>query len=108
MNESSVVLIVREDGRPGALSLVGELDMAEVPDLRARLAEVDGDVEIDCSGLSFIDSCGLQLLVDVHRACEARGRELSIVAPSPCVTRMFEITGLDELFRVDGMAQLGD
>ena len=100
MSEPTVVLMVREDGRPGALSLVGELDMVEVPHLRARLAEFDGDVEIDCSGVSFIDSCGLQLFVDVHRACEARGGKLSIVAPSPCVTRIFEMTRLDELFRI--------
>src|SRR5262245_5471451 len=100
MNESSAALIVREDGGPGVLSLVGELDMGEVPDLRARLARLDGDVEIDCSGLSFIDSCGLQLFVDVHHACEARGGTLSIVAPSERVTRMFELTRLDRLLRV--------
>jgi anti-anti-sigma factor len=100
MSESSVVLMVKEDGRPGALVLVGELDMAEVPELRARLAGLDGDVELDCSGLSFIDSCGLQLFVEVHRACEARGGKLSIVAPSLSVTRLLELTSLDELLRV--------
>ena len=98
MGESSDVLTVRENGRPGALRLVGELDMAEVPGLRGRRGGMDSKVELDCSGLSFIDSCGLQLLVDVHRACEARGGKLSIVAPSPCLTRLMELTGLEELF----------
>src|SRR5262245_21671161 len=103
MSESSTVLWVREDGRPGALSLVGELDMAEVPDVRARLAglaEVNGNVELNCSRLSFIDSSGLYLLVELHRDCEARGVNLFIVDPSACVTRMLELTRLDAVLEI--------
>jgi anti-sigma B factor antagonist len=100
MNELSAVFVVRDDDRPGALRFVGELDMAEVPDVRARLSGFDGDLEINCSGLSFIDSSGLALLVEVHRSCDARGAKLVIVDPSRCVTRMLEISGLDALLDV--------
>ena len=108
MSESSAVLMVGEDGRrPGALTLVGELDMEEVPAVRTRLAGLDSDIEIDCSGLSFIDSSGLYLFVELHRACDARGVKLSIVDPAQCVTRMLAITGLDTLLHVrrDGSAR---
>src|SRR4051812_39218606 len=107
MSESSAVLMIIEDGPPGALSLVGELDMAEVPDLRARLARLDGDIEVNCSGVSFIDSTGLYLFVEMHRGCDARGVKFSIVDPSQSVSRMFEITGLDALLHVrrDGSAR---
>ena len=47
---------VAEQARPGSLRLLGELDAAGVPEVWARLVGVDGDVELDCAGLTFIDA----------------------------------------------------
>ena len=55
----------------GRLRLLGELDLAGVPEVWAELAGVDGDVELDCSGLTFIDAAGLRLFVAVQR-CVSR------------------------------------
>ena len=81
--------------RPNGVRLVGELDVATVPDVWARLGAQDGDIELDCAGLTFIDAAGLRLFVEVHAACRARGAKLSIVRPSPCVVWLLELTGLD-------------
>ena len=45
-----------EQAGPRRLCLSGELDMAGVPEVRARLGAMTGDVELDCSGLTFIDA----------------------------------------------------
>jgi anti-sigma B factor antagonist len=82
---------------PRRLCLAGELDMAGVPDVRARLVGMAGDVELDCSGLTFIDASGLSVLVAAHRCCEARGAKLTIVDPSRCVVRLLALTGLDSV-----------
>ena len=84
-----------EGGDPQVLRLVGELDLSGVPELRARFAELGGGVDVDCSGLDFIDASGLGVLVAAHRACDARGAKLVIVDPSPCVRRLLELTSLD-------------
>ena len=88
---------VTEQARPGSLRLLGELDAAGVPEVWAQLAAVDGDVELDCAGLTFIDASGVRLFVAVRAACEARGARLSIVNPSRCVIRLVELTGLDTM-----------
>ncbi len=95
MDGAAALLVVVDEGRPGVVRLVGELDVAGVPEVKARLEGLDGHVEIDCSGLTFIDSYGLGLFVAVHRACDARGAKLMIVDPSPRVTQLLKLTGLD-------------
>jgi anti-sigma B factor antagonist len=80
--------------------VVGELDLASAPALRDHLAEMDGDIELDCSGVSFIDCSGLSALVDAQRTCQAAGVRLVLVDPSRCVTRLVDLAGLSGFFHV--------
>jgi anti-anti-sigma factor len=83
-----------EHVRSGRFRLSGELDLASVPTLCARLVGVKDDVEFDCAGLTFIDAAGLRLFLAVQARCEARSAKLSIVNPPSCLTRVVELTGL--------------
>jgi anti-anti-sigma factor len=65
-----------------------------VPVIRARLAGAGGDIELDCSGLTFVDAAGVNMFVELHQMCAARGATLTLVNPSPCVTRLLELTGV--------------
>ena len=85
---------------PGVWHLCGELDADGVPELGGRLSGAEGDVTLDCSGLTFLDSSGLALFVATHHACETRGAKLVIVNPSRCVMRLFELTNLSTLLGV--------
>jgi anti-anti-sigma factor len=91
-----------EVGRDGVLRLLGELDVAGVPALQAALAEVDRDIQIDCSGLTFIDCAGLRVLEETQRACENAGARLYLIAPPRCVTRLLDLAGLEGFFEVRG------
>jgi anti-anti-sigma regulatory factor len=42
----------------------------------------------------------LKVLVDAHGACQANGVHLSLIAPSPCVVRLLDLTELDGFFDV--------
>ncbi len=84
----------------GAMRLVGELDLAGVPGVEVALAGVDGDLVIDCSGLTFIDCAGLRVLLGAHQAREAAGAHLILVDPAPCLTRLLELAQLDTVFTV--------
>jgi anti-sigma B factor antagonist len=100
MDIQACVSVVVEAGDPAVVRLVGELDLGGVPEVRARFAELDGDVDVDCSGLDFIDASGLCALVAAHTAREARGAKLVIVGPSPRVKRVLELTSLDAALHV--------
>jgi anti-sigma B factor antagonist len=90
---------------PDRVRLVGELDLAGAPDLRACLGRLAGDIEVDCSELTFIDASGLGVFVAAHHACDARGVKLLLVDPPACMTRLLALTALDALFHVrfDGL-----
>src|SRR5262245_10260112 len=87
-----------EGRRPPVVRVTGELDLAGAPRLEAVLAGLDGDVEIDCSGLDFIDAAGLRVFRSAHDACAARGCSLVLVDPSPAVARLVQIVGMEDLF----------
>ena len=88
---------------------VGELDLAT----REELEQVIDDLLhpgvnrliLDLRGISFMDSSGLRLALDLHTAAR-RGRfELELVPGPPHVQRIFEVTGtLDALPFVSGDA----
>jgi len=104
--ESSPLSIsVAEDG-DGArvVALTGELDFLSASDLGARLSEMRGKtgnaLVIDVSGLTFIDSTGLNVLVAGVQAIQATS-SVVVAGASKHVSRVFEIVRLDETVRVE-------
>ena len=75
----------------------GELDAATasrlVEDLKNDV-EQDGDLELEMSGVSFVDSTGLRALLQLAKALEGRGT-LLLRNPSRNVQRLLDITGVD-------------
>jgi anti-sigma B factor antagonist len=89
-----------QEGQPPTLALTGEVDPYTAPQLEEALAElIDGGataVRIDATGLAFIDSSGLRVLVDAHRRLGAESSVLVLAGVSPTFRRLLEVTGLDE------------
>lgn len=80
--------------------LHGELDLAGVPRLLSALAGLDGDVDLDCSGVDFIDAAGLGAFVRAHQQCAARGAQLVVVDPSRAVLRLLQMVELDTVLDI--------
>ena len=80
----------------GTFELRGELDMATAPLLLEAVAAVvdePGDILLDLSGLSFMDSSGLHAMIQI--ADPLVDGLLLLTAPQPNVQRVLEMTGLD-------------
>jgi anti-anti-sigma factor len=86
--------------QPALVRLIGELDLASAPQLESVVAGLDGDVELDCSGLDFIDAAGLRAFQKAYTACTARGCTLVLVDPSPAVVRLLRIVEMDSLLPI--------
>lgn len=87
----------------GGMSLVrlrGELDMysagLELQEIISQCLERACDVVIDASGVSFVDSTGLSVLLKFHQALRSGGRAIALLKPSDPVLRVLEISGLSE------------
>lgn len=87
------------------LSIAGEIDMATVGDLQARIEQIlDGveeDVVVDLGGVTFIDSSGLNALATLHRALAEQNRKLRLRGLTEATRRPFEVTHLLDLFDVE-------
>ena len=85
------------------VSVTGELDVATASDLRSHLAEaVDrgGLVIADLLGVTFIDSTALGVLLESLKRADPAGADLRIVVAEPRILKIFDITGLTDLFSI--------
>jgi len=57
-------------------------------------------VTIEASGLSFLDSASMRVLVLAAKALRGRRGRLVLSCPQPVVARLLEITGADSLLDV--------
>ena len=84
--------------------LEGELDASTAGQLFETFAELAREgimhVALDLTGLDFIESTGISVLVAEHKRAESMGGELIIFSPLPLVRRVFEATRLGEYFDI--------
>src|SRR5215210_1012842 len=93
------VRVDREDGRM-RLSLFGELDIGHKERFEAGMKEAHKDghdaLVLDLSGVSFIDSTGLGLLISAWHESKRRGLELEVLVGNAAqVRRTLSLTGID-------------
>jgi anti-anti-sigma factor len=77
------------------LTLQGELDLADAPQLdrELRAAEASGGhIIVDLAGVEFMDCSALRTLLAAKSHCRQNGCELSLVRIPPEVERIFEMT----------------
>ena len=90
--------LIELDGERGA-RLRGELDLATYDAAMEGLSELfgaTGDVSLDLSELTFVDSSGIRLFIQLHQSLGEGGR-LILRDPTPHVAGILEIAGLDGL-----------
>lgn len=87
------------------LRLEGEVDLATVPLISAAVdAGMAGGctrLVFDLTGVTFMDSSGLQVLVSTRNALDGTGGEMVISALHPDLRRVFELSGLADAFTID-------
>ncbi|MEV4357378.1 STAS domain-containing protein [Nonomuraea sp. NPDC049625] len=85
------------------IEVVGEVDAATVAQLTAYIEREHPDaglpLVLDLSGVSFMDSSGLHLLIQQHHRQDEHGAGLHLAAPHKRVRRILEITGVGQLLR---------
>ncbi|MFC6149706.1 MULTISPECIES: STAS domain-containing protein [Mumia] len=100
----------RHAGQDGRTTLVvrGELDLATAHHVVTRAkewaAEVpadtgpQGSIQLDLSGVTFLDSTGLGALIETRSIALAAGRAVELCAASAAVERVLALAGLTSLF----------
>ena len=87
---------VNDVGDIHLVSFRGELDLSTAAGLVDWLLEISNSkIVIDLSELTFMDSSGIAVFV---QAKNELGDSVVLTRPQPNVRRVFEITGLSDLF----------
>jgi anti-anti-sigma factor len=83
----------------------GEIDVSTIPALRTELEDARQNavtVLLDLSEITFIDSSGLHLLLDLSQVSSESDWAFFIVRPSKVVRRLIEVSGTADLLMLVG------
>ncbi|MET8942756.1 STAS domain-containing protein [Streptomyces sp. NPDC004542] len=85
------------------ITVSGELDLQTCPALAEAASAVPPagrTLYLDLSGVPFMDSSGLNLLILLRRRLHAEGGRLAVTGLQPQPERLLRLTQADELFTV--------
>jgi anti-sigma B factor antagonist len=87
------------------LTVAGDVDVSTSTQLKRALDEAfDTDppprqVRADLSGIGFLDTTGLGLLLATRRRAASVGARFVVTSTSPALDRLFEVTGVATVLR---------
>jgi len=95
-------ITVKEYKRVAVVTVTGRVDSVTYSEfesiLQAEMEKGRVNVALDFSGVEFISSAGLRVLVNARKTVNSAGGKIVIAQPSPQVTETLEIAGLEVLF----------
>ena len=88
------------------ISLKGELEVSTADKLKEYLHNLADekilDMKINLDKLDYIDSTGLGVMIGVLKKLKTDNKEIHILNPKSNVKKIFTITGLDKIFKMEG------
>ncbi len=91
-------------GGVAVIEVAGELDLYTAPRLKEALLQALGDgmlrIVIDMSGVHFIDSSALGVLIGGVKRLKPKDGRLVLVSVDENVNWIFQITGLNSVFDI--------
>ena len=90
------------DGKgAGVVALAGRLDAAESPRAQAALDAVNGIVNLDCTGLEYISSAGLGVLLKTQKRLLAANGKLRLTGVNRQLQDIFLYSGFDQILEIE-------
>ena len=91
---------IKCDGDIATAFLTGEIDHHSAKEIRSQLDNYIITVQpeifaIDLSGITFMDSSGIGLILGRSRLLQECGGHLEIVNPQPYIKRVLRLAGID-------------
>ena len=101
---TSVATVESDSGPYTLVGLTGEADVTNSDALRevldAEVAKQPRTMIIDLSGLRFMDSSALHVILRANRVLDRQGGVLALASPREPVAKMLRLTAADQLIPV--------
>ncbi|MGE5176164.1 MAG: STAS domain-containing protein [Hyphomicrobiales bacterium] len=85
----------------GRIKLTGRLDASQTDKAAATLQTLNGPLTADCSGLEYISSAGIGVLLETYKRLNDAGHTLTLAHLSPRIRNVFAYAGLDRVLRIE-------
>lgn len=92
------------NGKTMTVSLSGRLDASTAPQLETEFkGNLEGisDLTIDMSGIEYISSAGLRVLLSAHKLLMNNHGEMLIKNVGSAIMEVFELTGFDSILNIE-------
>lgn len=84
----------------------GELDVSTADEFKTYIHKlIDKDIRnirFNLEMLDYIDSTGLGIIIGILKRIKIENKEIYIKSPKDNVKKIFSITGLDKIFKMEG------
>lgn len=90
-----------EIGDEGQVRLVGRFDASYAEEAMEALEGVSQSLTADCSGLDYISSAGIGVLLETYKRLRKAGHTLRLVHLAPRVRNVFMYAGLDKVLQIE-------
>lgn len=101
IREGLLSVSVEADGDAVTLAARGEMDLATADIVHRELVKAEASdarrIILDLSGVEFIDSSGLKVLVYAARRSNSDSNRLAVMPGTGQVAKMLKLTGIEEL-----------
>jgi anti-anti-sigma factor len=88
-------------GADGVVVLAGRFDAAQAGAAQSFLDRVSGVVTLDCSGLEYISSAGLGVLLKTQKRLLGSSGRLRLAGVNAHVRDVFVYSGFDRIFEIE-------
>jgi anti-anti-sigma factor len=97
-------IVITEEGLVSVVSVSGRMDATTSADFdkaaKDLLAENRAKILVDLSGLEFVSSAGLRVLLILGKACQTQNKSLAFCGLNPMVQEIFSISSFDSIFKI--------
>jgi anti-sigma B factor antagonist len=85
----------------GVVVVTGRLDASQCPKAQSFLDDVQGAVTLDCSGLEYLSSAGLGVLLKTQKRLMATSGKLRLTGVNRHLQDIFRYSGFDQIFDIE-------
>ncbi|MFD2639749.1 STAS domain-containing protein [Piscibacillus salipiscarius] len=100
-----------KEGQVTVLKLAGEIDAYTAPQLKEKLLgllrEENADVQVDLEKVNYMDSTGLGVFISGLKTANEVNSSFTLVNLQENVYRLFNITGLNDVMKIENTIRGG-
>lgn len=104
MNDTNISMMHETVSNRLVIRIQGNLDVHNShkiePELMTLVKSATSAIVYDLEEVPFISSAGLRVLVTSLRMSQEHGHEISICSLKPAVAKVFDIIGMQQLFKI--------